>query len=76
MLGFHHVGEDHRQARGLLDTACAPDRQPGNHLKRLLDEKTHFQYSTSRVTREQASRLVAALERLITVMRERTDRLR
>lgn len=76
VLGQHHVGEDHAQARRLLDIACSPDRQPGNHLKRLTDEKTNFQYSSSRVTREQTSRLVLALERLGVTMRQKTDTTR
>ncbi|MBT2503607.1 hypothetical protein [Curtobacterium sp. ISL-83] len=70
VLGHHHVGEDHAAARRLLDTACAPDRRPGLHLKRLTDEKTNFQYSSSRVTQEQARRLVRALERLLGTLDE------
>ncbi|PYY32186.1 hypothetical protein DEJ16_09935 [Curtobacterium sp. MCJR17_055] len=73
VLGYHHVGEDHAQARRLLDTACSPDRQPGNHLKRLTDEKSNFQYSSSRVSRSQTNRLVVALERLVVTMRQKTD---
>ncbi|WP_144713134.1 hypothetical protein [Curtobacterium pusillum] len=65
VLGHHHVGDDHAAARQLLDSACSPDRRPGAHFKRLTDEKTHFQYSASRVTQEQARRLLTALERLV-----------
>ncbi|WIB25673.1 hypothetical protein [Curtobacterium sp. MCSS17_015] len=73
VLGYHHVGENHAQARRLLDTACSPDRQPGNHLKRLTDEKSNFQHSSSRVSRSQTDRLVVALERLVVTMRQKTD---
>lgn len=41
------------------------------HFKRLTDEKTNFQYSSSRVTQEQTRALVTALERLVSVMRDR-----
>jgi hypothetical protein len=66
----HAVGmrSDEALARKLLDSAWSPDRRPGSHLKRLTDEKTHFQYSSSRVTQEQALQLVTALERLVAVL--------
>ncbi|TCK64357.1 hypothetical protein EDF27_1606 [Curtobacterium sp. PhB136] len=64
-LGYHFKGDDHGEAGRLLDRACSPDRQPGNNLKRLTDEKAHFQYSSSRVTRDQTRQLVTALERLV-----------
>lgn len=71
VLGYHHIGDDHGAARRLLDEACAPDSRPGVHLKRLTDEKTHFQYSSSRVTQEKTRALVTALERLIRTMHDR-----
>lgn len=68
VLGQRSAGEDHAEARRLLDAACSPDRQPGSHLKRLLDEKTNFQYSASRVTPTQLGNLLTALERLVARM--------
>lgn len=72
ILGYHHLGDDHAAARRLLDQACAPDTRPGLHFKRLTDEKTNFQYSTSRVTQEKTRALVTALERLIRTVHDRT----
>ncbi|ROP65328.1 hypothetical protein [Curtobacterium sp. PhB115] len=71
LLGHHHLGEDHAAARRLLDQACAPDTRPGQHFKRLTDEKTHFQYSSSRVTQEKTRTLVTALERLVSTLHDR-----
>lgn len=51
-----------------MDAACSPDKQPGSHLKRLLDEKTNFQYSASRVSPTQLGSVLTALERLVTRM--------
>jgi hypothetical protein len=65
VLGYRHNGDDHAEGRRLLDRACSPDRQAGNHLKRLIDEKSNYQYSSSRVTQEQTRRLVTTLDRLI-----------
>jgi hypothetical protein len=70
LLGIRHAGEDHAESRRLVDAACRPDRQPGAHLKRLLDEKTNFQYSASRVTATQVEALLTALERLVVRMDE------
>ncbi|MBF4613319.1 hypothetical protein [Curtobacterium sp. VKM Ac-1376] len=53
-------------------TRPAPDTRPGLHVKRLTDEKTNFQYSTSRVTQKKTRALVTALERLIRTVHERT----
>lgn len=72
VLGHHHRGEDHAAARKLLDQACSPDTRPGGHLKRLMDEKSNFQYSSSHVTQERTRRLVSSLERLVTTMDELT----
>lgn len=74
LLGLRHAGEDHGEARRLVDTACRPDRQPGLQLKRLLDEKTNFQYSASRVTDTQVQTLLTALERLVARMDEQLRR--
>lgn len=43
VLGEHHNGEDHREAKRLLDRATSPDTAPGVNLKRLVDEKTNYQ---------------------------------
>lgn len=74
LLGIRHAGEDHAESRRLVDEACRPDRQPGVHFKRLLDEKTNFQYSASRVTAVQVQALLTTLERLVTRMDELTRR--
>lgn len=74
LLGMRHAGEDHGETRRLVDEACRPDRQPGVHLKRLLDEKTNFQYSASRVSETQVQALLMTLERLVTRMDELTRR--
>jgi hypothetical protein len=68
VLGHHSRGEDHADARRLLDRACTPDTQPGNNLRRLIDEKSNFQYSTTRVTQDRTRGLVTALERLVATM--------
>lgn len=68
VLGHRSASEDHAEARRLLDAACSPDKQPGSHLKRLLDEKTNFQYSASRVSPTQLGSVLTALERLVTRM--------
>lgn len=71
VLGYHHLGDVHAPARRLLDRACSPDARPGMHFKRLTDEKTNFQYSSSRVTQEKTRALVTALERLVRAVHDR-----
>ena len=68
VLGEHHNGEDHREAKRLLDRATSPDTAPGVNLKRLVDEKTNYQYSSARVTLAGTRRLITALERLVEKM--------
>ncbi|KQS09034.1 hypothetical protein ASG04_09060 [Curtobacterium sp. Leaf183] len=68
VLGEHHNGEDHREAKRLLDRATSPDTTPGVNLKRLVDEKTNYQYSSARVTLAGTRRLITALERLVEKM--------
>ena len=58
VLGEHHNGEDHREAKRLLDRATSPDTAPGVNLKRLVDEKTNYQYSSARVTLAGTRRLL------------------
>lgn len=53
-------------ARSFLETA--PDTAPGVNLKRLVDEKTNYQYSSARVTLAGTRRLITALERLVEKM--------
>lgn len=65
MLGERYNGEQHGEAKKQLDKATSPDTSPGVNFKRLTDEKTNYQYSSSRPTQANTRALIKALERLI-----------
>jgi len=65
VLGERYNGEQHGEARKQLDKATSPDTTPGVNFKRLTDEKTNYQYSSSRPTQTNTRGLIKALERLI-----------
>jgi hypothetical protein len=62
VLKQRSASENHGEAKKLLDWATSPQTSAGAHFKKLTDEKTNFQYSSTRVTQSQAQRLVTAAE--------------
>jgi hypothetical protein len=60
-----YLEDAQREARRQLDKATSPDMTPGVNFKRLTDEKTNYQYSSSRPTQANTRALIKALERLV-----------
>lgn len=70
-LGHCSKNSDHRDAVELLKRATAPDASPSNNLRRLVSEKTLFQYGTERVTEASSGDMVRYAARLVAEMEHR-----
>jgi hypothetical protein len=71
VLGHSSKNADHREAVELLKRATSPDPGPPNDLRRLIGEKSLFQYGSERVTQGSATDLVKYSARLVAEMERR-----
>lgn len=70
VLGYCALGQAHEEASGLLQRATpAGSRMPAD-LKRLLSEKSLFQYGIERVTHKRAVDLRTYAARMVAQMEE------
>ncbi|MFE6966710.1 hypothetical protein ACFVAJ_16500 [Agromyces sp. NPDC057679] len=65
VLGYTSSGQNHLEAIAVLNEATSSAKKPATNLRRLLDQKTDYQYGTSVMKQDSARKLVDSARELV-----------